>query len=282
MTIKIIEPQGVVDYNPTDVDGEVLVEPKLDGWRCLISWTDGVPVLYTRNGEDIPLPHIQREAAMILPRGMFLDGELTHHGGFEAVKGAIARKDEDLHFHAFDLVRESFFETGVDERSYIRRRCDLVEIFGQDEMNVHHVPIMYADPDDIEVCHLKYMEQGYEGSVVKRKHSPYAEGKTGDWMRIKEVSTIDCVIDGVVESELQPGVVKSLIVRDGDGIVTRVGTGFRGPVKWDLWKRRLQITGQMVEVTHRGTYRSGKLRHAAFVRMRPDKTADQVTQGVLA
>lgn len=280
MTIKIIEPQGVVDYNPADVKGEVLVEPKMDGWRCLISWTDGVPELFTRNGEEIKLPHLQREAAMILPRGMFMDGELTHPEGFEAIKGAIALKDEDLEFHAFDLVRESFFETGVDKRSYIRRRCDLVEIFGSAETNIHHVGIMFADPCDVEVCHLKYLELGFEGSVVKLKHSLYREGKTGDWMRIKPVDTADCVVIGVMRSETDPTRARSIIVRNGDGIVTNVHAGLTEDFLRNAMEHPGRLVDQVMEIAYRGTYLSGKMRHASFVRMRPDKTMS--AQGVLA
>jgi len=93
------ELQGVVDYQPGDIDSTVAIEPKLDGGRGHARWVDGIPVLYTRNGIEIPLPHIQRELALLMPQGYFFHGELTHHAGFEAIKSAIAQRSEDIHFH---------------------------------------------------------------------------------------------------------------------------------------------------------------------------------------
>ena len=155
------ELQGVVDYNPGDIDGMIAIEPKLDGWACIARWVDGVPVLYTRNGIELPLPHIQREVALLMPEGFFFHGELTHHAGFEAVKSAIAQRSEDIHFHVFDMIDEAFFEEGFDPTPYQERRWGLSMKFRyantQSDNQVHLVPskrCCESEVEDITVGHL--------------------------------------------------------------------------------------------------------------------------------
>lgn len=281
----MIELQGVVDYQEGDVKGGVVVEPKLDGWRCIIKWLGGVPVLRTRNGEEITLPHLQREAALLMPPSYFLDGELTHPCGFGAIKSAIARRDEDLQYHAFDIVSTAVLIGEFDPCEYQERRRLLESTF--DSMartygteNMHIVTSVYSTEADIYTNHKLFIEEGYEGTVIKLMHSYYRTGKAGNWMRIKDVDTADCVIEGMTESDLEPGTLKNIIVRNGDGIVTRVGTGFDSRTRRKMFARRGQLIGQVGEVAYRGLYPSGKMKHASFVRLRPDKTAHG--QGVFA
>lgn len=284
------EPQGVVDYKEGDVNNTVAIEPKLDGWSGIARWHDGVPVLYSRNGTELPLPHIQRELALLMPKGFFFHGELTHHEGFEAMKSAIAQQSEDIQYHVFDMVFDEFFDDGIDMRMYSARREALEDLFaipedvptlGEMRDNVHLVPMSGASPSTIETFHLSLLELGYEGSVVKRMDSPYESGPTGAWMRIKPVTTVDCVIIGVERSKTDLSRASSVIVCDADGITTNVHAGLSMDFLREAIEHPARLMDQVMEVEHHGTYRSGKMRNASCVRMRPDKTADQITQGVL-
>ena len=284
-TFTFIEPQGVVDYCPGDISGPVVVEPKLDGWRCLISWTNGVPVLYTRNGEEIPLPHIQREAALLMPPGFFLDGELFHPCGFSGIKSAIAHQDEALHYHVFDMVDEAFFEEGFDPRPYQERRWELDKCFRfaniQEDNHVHIIWSVKCMQDQIENVHAIRLELGFEGSVIKRLDSSYASGPTGDWMRIKPVQTADCVIIGVEQSETDPTRASSFIVCEPLGVTSKVHAGLTEDALRKALENPSSVINRVMEVAHRGRYKSGRMRNASFVRMRPDKTAAPQAQGVL-
>lgn len=279
------ELQGVVDYHPGDVTGTVAIEPKLDGWSGHACWVDGVPVLYTRNGMEIPLPHIQREVAMLMPQGFFFHGELTHHAGFEAIKSAIARQSEDIHFHIFDMVDEAFFEQGFDPTIYIQRRTQLERLmlarlaFWAPQNHVHLVCRECCN--DIDDQHARHLELGYEGSVLKHLDSPYRSGPTGDWMRIKPVSTTDCTIIGVEQSKTDPSRASSFVVCEPSGVTSKVHAGLTEDILREALEHPARFVDQVMETNHRGRYDSGKMRHASFVRMRPDKSATPAAQGVL-
>lgn len=284
MTLNKREPQGVIDYKEGMIDdANVVVEKKEDGWSCIARWCDGVRKLFTRNGLELSIPHIQREVALLLPQGSFFHGEIVHHGGCEAMKSAIAQKSEDIHYHVFDMVDEVFFQTGVDARPYMERSYTLVEVMGEEapDSHIHVIESRVYRSVDIMEAHARHIELGYEGSVVKLLDSPYESGKTGAWMRIKPVFTVDCVIMGVEQSQTDPSMASSLIVRDGEGIVSKVHSGMSKDFLRDALKNPARLVGQVMEAEHRGLYDSGKMRHASFVRLRPDKTAKQV-QGVLA
>lgn len=285
------ELQGVVDYKESMIEGAVAIEPKLDGWRVHARHVDGVPKLFSRNGIELPLPHIQRELALLIPQGYFFDGELTHTAGFEAIKGAIARQDEDLHFHVFDMVFEEFFHDGIDMREYRARREALEDVFeapegvltlGYMRVSVHLVMMAKARDEGIEILHQSLLEQGYEGSVIKDPLAPYESGPTGAWMRIKPVSTVDCVIIGVERSETDPALASAIKVCDPEGVVSNVHSGISRDLLREMVNHPGRYVDLVVEISHRGKYASGKMRNASFVRLRPDKTAAPAAQGVLA
>lgn len=281
-----MELQGVVDYKECNVGGTVAIEPKMDGWRMHARHVDGVPKLFTRNGHEITLPHIQRELALLMQKGYFFDGELTHPEGRDAIKGAIAHQDEDLNYHVFDMVLDTFFETGLDERPYLTRNIELQKIFNPHDSTrygekVWLVPANCIPCAEIDFQYNAFLLFGHEGAVVKNPDSPYTSGPTGDWMRLKPVFTVDCVIMAVERSETDPALASSLIVRDPAGVVSKVHSGMTKQFLRDAIEHPARLVDTVMEASHRGKYTSGKMRHASFVRLRPDKTMTSIGQGVL-
>lgn len=55
-------------------------QPKLDGVRCIASFTDGEVVLQSRGGDYYDVQHIKDALKPVLHEGMKLDGELYIHG----------------------------------------------------------------------------------------------------------------------------------------------------------------------------------------------------------
>ena len=62
--------------------GKVIVQPKLDGFRCLATRNDdGDVICYTRGGKLLPaLEHVCAALDPTLPHGVILDGEIYEHG----------------------------------------------------------------------------------------------------------------------------------------------------------------------------------------------------------
>jgi hypothetical protein len=57
-----------------------------------------------------------------------------------------------------------------------------------------------------------------------------------------------------------------------NGVVTRVGAGISLAMSRHLSRKAERLVGTIVEVAAEGTTNSGALRHARFIRTRPDKS----------
>ena len=165
--------------------------------------------------------------------------------------------------------------------------------------------------DHIERQGEAFLEQvaaiGLEGIIAKRADGPYRRGRSTDWLKIKAEATGDFVIVGYTApggSRAHLGALQLADYVDGALVYAgRVGTGFDqamlgelsrmlapivrtdppcgGPIvegdatatipeiRTTTWVEPLHV----VEVRFREWTPDGLLRHAAFLRQRPDKSA---------
>ncbi|HLD92483.1 MAG TPA: ATP-dependent DNA ligase [Patescibacteria group bacterium] len=243
--------------------GEVAVEPKFDGLRIFIHYKKstssrgGVDFIkiFTRNlnsldenifpelkgvGKYIKADEIilDTEAVGIDPkREMFLDFQKTisrrRKHEVEKTSGEVP-----LQFQVFDLLL-------VDGESlinvpYVNRRKKLEKVIINSGLLRVDESIVTKDPDLIKKLHLKYLEMGLEGVVVKRANGKYVSGRTGwNWVKMKEEEgksgrlsdTLDCIVMGYWSGKgkrAQFGLGKILVgIKDGEKIrtLTKVGTG---------------------------------------------------------
>lgn len=155
-------------------------EPKLDGWRAIVTVTGGTVRVTSRNGPDLTdrVPSVRQLAQL---DGLALDGELVHGDGtmdsFYGLLGALHRGSAT--FVAFDVL-----EAGTDvltTRPYADRRAVL------ESLDLPGIPVVPSFAvDDLEHV-LSICEQaGMEGVVLKRRQSRYRPGqRSSDWRKVK-------------------------------------------------------------------------------------------------
>ena len=174
---------------------KVLVSPKLDGLRCIID-KDGA---YTRNGKRYVTSKFIEESLEeffgMFPH-MILDGELyCHelHDDFNRIT-SLARKtkensitDEEwdeiegkLKLHVFDVCNPSFPGMTFSERyEFI---CKYLKI----NPFVEIVPNTLVTQDEIHECHAKYIEEGYEGIMIRNPLMQYEHTRSKNLLKYKE------------------------------------------------------------------------------------------------
>jgi DNA ligase-1 len=181
------------------------VQPKLDGLR-LIANKDG---LWTRNGKEYKsIPHIYEALKPLFkynPKYIF-DGEVyadKYANDFNKIC-SLAKKTkptpEDLkqaaahiEFHVYDFP---FWDDVFGERFK-----ELTKVFGFAKGNpslqlveTHHV----SSEDDIVGFYAEFMEQGYEGAMV-RVDAKYEQKRTKNLLKYKEFKDGEYLIVGVNE-----------------------------------------------------------------------------------
>jgi len=284
-------------------------ELKWDGVRAIAVCADGKARLHGRRGNDVTAgyPELAGLAAGI---DAVLDGEIVvmDAGGRPSFRDLAERMHvRDPHraerlattmpvtYLIFDVLRLN----GVDllEVPYVERRALL------DELNLAGerwlVPPSF---DDGPATRAASREHGLEGVVAKRLAAPYRPGlRSPDWIKVKAERTGDFVVGG-----WRPGVraIGGLLVGvpgpDGLTFRGRVGGGISDAAERELFEalRPLAIDAPpfadvipredsrtavwvrpelVVEVKFAERTRDGRLRFPRFLRLRPDKSAEEVT-----
>lgn len=261
-------PQNDVDW---------VLEPKFDGWRTVVLCNGSAAHVYGgRNGNEYTgkVPYLETALREALPSDTAIDGELICHAGFEGV-GSIMRRngphvpsamDPALQLVVFDITRINGNDIRQLEWAQRRQLLELIEWPAG----------IYASPtgEATEAAHLKMLDLGMEGSMLKHREGRYSSGtRSNVWQKLKAIASEDCTIIGWEESKTQAGRVGALEVKLASGVKTTVGSGLTDKMKDDILANfEANYLGKTVEVTHNGVLKSGKLRHTRFGRMRDDRS----------
>ncbi len=179
------------------------VQPKLDGLRCLIYMVDGTIVTQSRTGGIFTtMDHIKaglKPFFKVWPT-VILDGELyTNKYPFEELVGLIKRKQVDdpritlVHFHIYDIIS---LEGYAERRQFILDNQHLFpptfEIVKTEEA---------TGIDDFKAKFTEYVQEGYEGIMLRNKKGPYVSNQSHDLQKYKEFEEDEFVIVGFKEAE---------------------------------------------------------------------------------
>jgi len=272
-------------------------ELKYDGWRVLAAKDRKEVKLRLRSGRDATarFPEVVEATAALPVESAHLDGELVVFGpdgrsDFDALRarafahGRIGRSRAAVTACLFDVLALS----GRDLRQLplVERKRILGDLLGRQER------LLYVDHVEGrgEQLLAGARKLGLEGVVAKKADSPYLPGRTGAWRKFKNEETTDFVVIGIAEPSratfMRPGLV--LAVTDAERLryVGRVAVGRAELAAMDTVLPQLRREGPpcpragsaaawvepalACEVRYLASSRRG-LRHAVFVRFRPDK-----------
>lgn len=117
---------------------------------------------------------------------------------------------------------------------------------------------MYPTPETVAKLLDRVVEAGHEGLVLRSGQ---------EWYKVKKEDTYDVPITDVLEgTNKNTGKLGALETSMG-----KVGTGFTDALRQELWNKRSEIIGKMIEVRCMELTSDGKFRHPSFVRFREDK-----------
>ena len=281
-------------------------EVKFDGFRAVAYVRGGECKLVSRNDNDLTgrFPDVAKAIvkAVKSPNAV-LDGEITRIDPSGRTSfSELQQGSGPLVYYAFDLL-ELDGEPRIDE-TLLERKAQLGELLDRRVKSV----ALSEHFDDGDALFAVAQEQKLEGIISKRPNSTYKPGRrTRDWLKIKTENNEEFVVAGYTRGTgRRAGTFGSLVlgINDGDRLryVGNVGTGFndaeirkllellrplhrdtppfpelpkmprvrRGDVQWV--EPRLVAQVRFGEWTH-----DGHLRHPAYLGIREDKEAAEVT-----
>lgn len=180
------------------------VQPKFDGHRCIATIDmDGNCHLWTRTRKPITgLPHIQRDIeAFAVRTGLIgpFDGELYNHSykdRFEELSSFIRTPEPKdgytvVQYHIYDIADNTVTQWG---------RLTLLDKLNVTKDSLVGVEtIKVEDEDEMMAAFDRFLEQGYEGLMVRNALGMYVNKRSYDLQKVKEFDDAEFKIIGVEE-----------------------------------------------------------------------------------
>jgi ATP-dependent DNA ligase len=220
---------------PDAAPGNLLFEPKWDGFRCIV-FRDGDEVeLGSRNERPLTryFPELVEPLLDQLPQRCVVDGELvvaSERGlDFDVLSQRIhpaasrinrLAAETPASFVAFDLL-------ATDDRALLdaplrERRAILEDTLGDLSAPLHLTPAT-TDPTVAADWFVRFEGAGFDGVMAKALDGTYQPDKRAQ-LKVKHARTADCVVAGFRVHKSGDGVGSLLLgLYDDDGVLHHVG-----------------------------------------------------------
>jgi len=249
------------------ITGVKLLEPKLDGVRCItvVNFEARTVVQYTRNGKVLEnFSHISDSLlANIddLGRSYVLDGEVVSHSFQELMKQVHRKEDvqaQDARLMLFDIVPLSEFQKGRSVMGQRRRsallktlkpvfdKCGSIDIIPQKEVDLDG----YVGELEFKQYNKEAIDAGFEGIMIKDPNALYECKRSTSWLKQKPFIEVSLTVleteEGTGRNVGKMGALVCEGVEDGKLIKVNVGSGFTDEDRDEFWS--CKVDGQVVEV----------------------------------
>lgn len=204
------------DKHAKKINFPAMLQPKLDGMRCIAIFDGTKVTLWSRTRKPITsAPHIIKELENYLTAGdpVIFDGELYADklsNDFEQII-SLARQEvpcvghEQLEYHVYDMVEGHM----NDHRQQVLRN-----IYFYQELEFIKLVPTYTVNSDQEVMErtANFITDGYEGGIVRNLNGRYLNGRSFDLQKVKGF-----VEDGEMVLEMMEDDFVVLGVNEGRG-----------------------------------------------------------------
>ena len=249
--------------------GKKIVQPKLDGVRCLtvVDYENKTVTQYSRNGIVFEnFSHITEYLSQFIEefgRSFVIDGEVVSTS-FQALMRQARRKEGvdagDARLAVFDIIPLVEFKQGRSTLGQ-RRRLNFLKNFENIFRDSGFIDMLDWREFDLDVLtdEIEYqdyvrelVDQGYEGAMIKDVDAPYVCKRDSAWMKSKPFIEVSLSVTGYEEgtgrNEGRLGAIICEGEDDGKTICVNCGSGFSDSDRDELWAGRDSLVGQVVEV----------------------------------
>lgn len=217
-------------YDPekTKLEYPIVLQPKLDGIRCIIN-KDGA---FTRNGERIvTVPHILNDLKPLFESdpSTILDGELYNHDlkdDFDKIVSLVKKikpTDEDLkeseeivQYWIYDYLNSEILENEINYQGRFFGGIFYYEIDVDNVNSIQPIPCLKIDEFmnydlDIELDHC--IDQGYEGMMI-RLNEPYDQKRSKSLLKYKKMMDEEFEIVDILSGKGNwDGIAKKMVLK---------------------------------------------------------------------
>lgn len=257
---------------------------KLDGFRCLIKYTDDNIEAFSRNGlkmegmndfllnikDSLPLSNCIYDGE-ILPQQIFDKSS----DGYKIISKILRKKGEknkdEICFHCFDVV--------IDDVKYKDRKLIVDKIKENKYIKIVQSLGLYSISDEkLHTVFNSVIDNGYEGLMLNNLDYPYEQKRSNGILKMKKFHTLDLKCIGLDEGQGNfKGMLGSIFVKYKNNIV-RVGSGFSAEQRELFWNNKDLILNKIIEIGYfeetKNQFNEFSLRFPTFKTIRLDKNTE--------
>lgn len=183
------------------------VQPKLDGVRGVAFLVGDDVHITSRNGKEfVFLTDVKKALYKVLTPGLVLDGEMYYHtpeptpekfriinGACRSKRNAPSEHEHLIQYHVFDVVSDKPWH----------ERLAALEALPTNEKVVRVDTKYLPQPDEDELYNIRdtYIQQGYEGAMVRVKDGVYEHRRTTKLLKLKREYDAEYTITGIVSGK---------------------------------------------------------------------------------
>lgn len=200
-----------------------------------------------------------------------------------------------FYLKCFDLVnlnpfKPEHFNEQVKTLPYKRRR-ELLENFVSNVPDDLPFKFFTLTPltivktlDEAQAKAREYIDNGFEGAVVKHPTHMYICDRKHVWLKIKDIQTLDGVITDVIPGDASGkynSMAAKLMVKvdiNGTEVNGTIGTGFKDEDRKYLWENKEKVVGKIVEFTMLSKTVNDNFRSGVYKGIRIDKENNENAQ----
>lgn len=158
--------------------------------RCVATKTNNSISLKSRQGKEfVGLNHIREELLLKMQDGESWDGELYNDDlTFQNIISLVKKDQHEsikIEYHIYDVISDKTFKErfdGISEGKYVKI-VDTYDVGSHDEIGQYH---------------LKFVEEGYEGAIIRVGDCPYKAGhRSNKLLKLKNWDDDEFEIVGV-------------------------------------------------------------------------------------
>ena len=280
-----------------------LFEIKWDGYRAISEVKDGAVRLYSRNGNSFntTYPLVYNELKK-LKQNLVVDGEIViinEQGKSDFQK--LQHYEDNTHYPICYYIFDLLALNGEDTTSVplLDRKKLLKKVIPNNAILKYSEHVLTGGIDFFNAA----KENDLEGIMAKKINSEYSPGvRTGEWLKIKHHKSEEVIIVGFTEPAGARNYIGALVlaVKSENGLkyAGHTGSGFTDKMLKEVYgklkpliienspfkekvKTNMPVTWvkpkYVCEIKFTEWTDEGKMRHPIFLRMREDKTINDVT-----
>ncbi len=232
----MIKPMLAHKFNPDKAVFPALLQPKLDGVRCVFTKQGA----FSRTGKEFKnVDHIIKTLEPLFKQYPYikLDGELYNHklkDDFEKIislvrktKPTFEHRQEAkklVQYHIYDIVPLEH----VKFATYEERLDRLIDIIAERTYDGHFIDndhvrltktVYIENMDEAKEWHEKFLNEGYEGSIYRNPDGIYKGPRSWDLMKFKDFHDAEATIVGYeLGKGKRTGTIGKFIMQDDEGV----------------------------------------------------------------